>query len=273
MPVVDAAAKARAGRSLMSLDDATIDELARRLTKATADRTAIDPLTDDHPGLDQAAAYRVQDRQRPDGTPLAGWKLGVTSRAKQLQVGISAPTYGFLRAEFAVDLGAPLDTGELIQPRAEPEIVFTLGEDLSGAHVTASRFLAACSSVAVGLEILDSRYRDYRFTIADVIADNTSAGRYVTGAPVDPTGIDLRLVGVVLEHNGEVVTTAAGAAALGHPAAAAAWLARALHARGEGLRGGEIVFSGGLTAAVPLTAGDTVLASIDRLGSIELACR
>ncbi|HEY1972989.1 MAG TPA: fumarylacetoacetate hydrolase family protein [Pseudonocardia sp.] len=258
---------------MSTIDDAGVDELARRLAKATADRTAIDQLTDEFPSLDLAGAYRVQHRQRPDRAALAGWKLGVTSRAKQIQVGISDPTYGFLRADHALDLGAPLDTGALIAPRAEPEIVFTLGADLSGPHVTAAQVLAACSGVAVGLEILDSRYRDYRFTIADVVADNTSAGRYVVGAPVDPTGIDLRLVGVVLEHNGEVVATASGSAALGHPAAATAWLVRALDAQGEGLRAGEIVLSGGLTAAVPLNAGDTVVATIDRLGSIELACR
>lgn len=251
----------------------TIDELVRHLTKATADRTAIDKLSDEYPDLDLAGAYQVQHAQRPEDGRLAGWKLGVTSRAKQLQVGISDPTYGFLRPEYAIDLGAPLVTGDLIQPRAEPEIVFTLGTDLAGPHVTAAQFLAACSGVAVGLEILDSRYRDYKFTIADVIADNTSAGRYVVGAPVDPTGIDLRLVGVLLEHNGEVVGTASGAAALGHPAAAGAWLVRALHAQGEGLRAGEVVLSGGLTAAVPLKPGDVVVATIDRLGTIQLACR
>jgi 2-keto-4-pentenoate hydratase len=253
------------------MDDSTVDELARRLAKATADRTAIDKLTDEYADLDLAAAYRVQRRQRPE-QGIAGWKLGVTSRAKQRQVGVSAPTFGFLRAEHAVDLGAALDTETLIQPRAEPEIVLTLGRDLAGPHVTAAQVLAACSGVAVGLEILDSRYRDYKFTIADVVADNTSAGRYVTGAPVDPAGLDLRLVGVLLEHNGEVVATAAGAAALGHPAAAAAWLVRALHEQDEGLRAGEIVFTGGLTAAVPLAPGDCVVATAARLGTVELAC-
>ncbi|HZZ51992.1 MAG TPA: fumarylacetoacetate hydrolase family protein [Pseudonocardia sp.] len=254
-------------------DDSALDELARRLTKATEDRTAITALTEDHPELDLAAAYRVQRLLRPERGQLAGWKLGVTSRAKQRQVNISEPTYGFLRAEHAVDLGAPLQTGQLIQPRAEPEIVFTLGTDLAGPHVTANQFLSACSGVAAGVEILDSRYRDYKFTIADVIADNTSAGRYVTGAAVDPAGIDLRLVGVVFQHNGEIVGTASGSAALGHPAAAGAWLVRALHEQGEGLRAGEIVFSGGLTAAVPLKGGDSVVVEIDRLGTVELACR
>ncbi|HEX4247810.1 MAG TPA: fumarylacetoacetate hydrolase family protein [Pseudonocardia sp.] len=251
---------------------ANVTELAARLGKAVADRTAIEQLSDDVPELDLATGYAVQRALREQAGPLAGWKLGVTSRAKQAQVGVSSPIYGFLAAGNALDLGAPLATGELIQPRAEPEIVFTLGADLSGPHVTAADVLAATASVAVGLEILDSRYRDYRFTMADVVADNTSAGRYVVGAPVSPAGIDLRLVGVVLEHNGEVVSTASGSASLGHPAAAVAWLVRTLATEGEGLRAGEVVLSGGLTAAVPVGPGDVVVASIDRLGTIELSC-
>ncbi|HEV7789722.1 MAG TPA: fumarylacetoacetate hydrolase family protein [Pseudonocardia sp.] len=252
---------------------ANVTELAARLSKAVADRTAIDQLSDEAPDLDLATGYAVQRALREQAGPLSGWKLGVTSRAKQAQVGVSAPIYGFLAAGNALDLGAPLNTGELIQPRAEPEIVFTLGSDLAGPHVTATDVLAATAGVAVGVEILDSRYRDYRFTMADVVADNTSAGRYLIGAPVPPTGIDLRLVGVVLERNGEVVATASGSATLGHPAAAVAWLVRALAAEGEGLRAGEVVLSGGLTAAVPVAPGDVVVASVDRLGTVELSCR
>ncbi len=186
---------------------------------------------------------------------------------------MSDPIYGFLAAANAVDMGEPLDTASLIQPRCEPEIVFVLGRDLSGPDVTAAEVVDATSGVAVGIEVLDSRYHDYKFTMADVVADNTSASRFVVGAAVDPQGIDLDLVGVVLEKNGEVVGTATGAACMGHPAAAVAWLARQLSAEGEGLRAGEIVLSGGLTAAIPVGPGDVVVASVDRLGSIELACR
>jgi 2-keto-4-pentenoate hydratase len=248
-----------------------ITELAARLGKAVADRSAIGKLTDQTPALDIEGAYRVQRVLRDQAGPRAGWKLGLTSRAKQAQVGVGTPIYGFLAARHAIDLGAPLDTGQLIQPRVEPEIVFTLGAELAGPHVTAADVLAATSGVAVGIEVIDSRYHDYQFSTADVIADNTSAGRYLVGAPVSPAGIDLRLVGVVLEHNGEVVATASGAASLGHPAAAVAWLVRALHTEGEGLRAGEVVFSGGLTAAAPVRPGDVVVATVDRLGSIELA--
>ena len=256
----------------MTAQTAVVADVAARLAQARATRTAIAPPSDDLPNLDLAAGYAVQRVQRATAGPLTGWKLGVTSRAKQAQVGVHEPIRGFLTAELALDIGEPLLTGEHIQPRTEPEIVFVMGADVSGSRVTASDVLAATSGVAVGIEVLDSRYRDYRFTMPDVVADNASAGRYVVGAPVPVRDIDLRLVGVVLEHRGEVVATASGAASLGHPAAAVAWLVRSLASAGEGLRAGDIVLSGGLTAAVPVVPGDVVVVTIDRIGCLELAC-
>jgi len=247
--------------------------LADRLTAARTTRTAIPQLSDDVPGLDLDTGYAVQRLLRDGRGPLVGWKLGVTSRAKQQQVGVDSPIYGFLAADHVLDLGEPLDTAQHISPRCEPEIVFVMARDLTGAHVSATEVLAATAGVAVGIEVLDSRYTDYRFTMPDVVADNASAGRYVVGAPVPAQGIDLRLVGVVLEHNGEVVATASGAASLGDPAAAVAWLVRSLAGSGEGLRAGEVILSGGLTAAVPVSPGDVVVATVDRIGSVELACR
>ncbi|MEQ3553939.1 fumarylacetoacetate hydrolase family protein [Pseudonocardia nematodicida] len=249
-----------------------VQELATRLERAAAGRTAIGKLSDEFPDLDLPTAYRVQEELCAAAGALAGWKLGVTSRAKQAQVGVTEPVYGFLAAAHALEPGRPLDTSRHIQPRCEPEIVFLLGRDLSGPQVTASDVLTASSGVAAGIEVLDSRYVDYDFTMADVVADNTSAARYVVGDPVSPAGVDLRLVGVVLEKNGAVAATASGAAVLGHPAAAVAWLVRRLAERDAGLRAGDVVLSGGLTAAVPVAPGDVVTVSIDRLGSIELGC-
>src|SRR5579863_1689891 len=119
------------------------DEIAARLTKAKADRTAIGSLSAELDGFDLAAAYGVQRRLRNEAGPLAGWKLGLTSRAKQAQVGVSEPLYGFLAARDALDIGEPLVTGQHIQPRCEPEIVFVMGADLYGPSVTASSVLAA----------------------------------------------------------------------------------------------------------------------------------
>lgn len=249
-----------------------MSDAASTLRAARRDRVAVPQLSDSMP-LDLAAAYDVQREQRADFGPLVGWKLGVTSRAKQQQVGVAAPIYGFLAADHPLDLGEPLVTGEHINQRCEPEIVFVMGRDLAGAHVTTTEVLAATASVAVGIEVLDSRYTDYRFTMPDVVADNASAGRYVVGPPVSPAGVPLGLVGVVLEKNGELVATASGAASLGHPAAAVAWLVRSLAEHGEGLRAGDVILSGGLTAAVPVSAGDVVVVTIDRIGSVELACR
>jgi 2-oxo-3-hexenedioate decarboxylase len=246
-----------------------ISELADRLAKASFGRAAIAPLSQQAPGLDVDAGYAIQGLAREAAGPLAGWKLGLTSRAEQAQDGAGAPVRGFLASANALDLGQPLASDELIQPRAQPEIVFVIGRDLSGPAVTAADVLTATAAVATGIEILDSRLSTPG-TVPDLIADNASAGRFLVGSPVPLGGIDLRLVGVVLEHNGQVVATAAGAAALGHPAAAVAWLARSLAAAGEGLLAGQVVFSGGLAAAVPVRTRDVVVASIDRLGSVEL---
>jgi 2-oxo-3-hexenedioate decarboxylase len=247
--------------------------IAARLAKARADRTPIEPFSAEVADFDLAAAYEVQRLLRAEAGPLVGWKLGATSRAKQAQVGVREPVRGFLAAQNALDLAEPLRVSDHIQPRAEPEIVFIMGADLAGPWVSSADVLAATAAVTVGIEILDSRYRDYRFTMADVVADNTSAGRFVIASPVPAEGLDLRLIGVLLEYNGEVIATTAGAAALGHPASAVAWLVRSLAAENLGLRAGDVVLSGGLTAAVPVAAGDVVAATADRLGSVEIACQ
>jgi 2-oxo-3-hexenedioate decarboxylase len=245
--------------------------LADRLAKATFGRAPIAPLSAQAPGLDVDTGYAIQGLAREAAGPQAGWKLGLTSRAEQARAGADWPVRGFLASSNALDLGRPLASDELIQPRAKPEIVFIIGKDLSGPAVTAADVLAATASVATGIEILDCRYAGTQVTVPDLIADNASAGRFLVGSPVPLDGIDLRLVGVVLEHNGQVAGTAAGAAALGHPAAAVAWLVRSLAAAGEGLLAGQVVLSGGLTDAVPVRPRDVVVASIDRLGSVELA--
>jgi 2-oxo-3-hexenedioate decarboxylase len=134
--------------------------------------------------------------------------------------------------------------------------------------------LAATEAVYPAIDVLDSRFAGYSFTLPDVIADNASAAGFILGGQgTDPSGIDLRLTGVVLEKNGELAGTAAGAAVLGHPAASVAWLVRALAARGRGLAAGQVVLSGALTEAVPVSAGDVIVARFDRLGTIEIACR
>jgi 2-oxo-3-hexenedioate decarboxylase len=256
---------------------ADIDALAKHLFEANRARSLVPRLTDDHPDLMLEQGYDIQlalrDLHVSDGAELVGAKLGLTSRAKQAQMGQSAPVHGFLTDAMRLDTGEPLEVASLGQPRVEPEIAFLMARELSGPRVSATDVLAATEAVCPALEILDSRYPDYKFTLPDVVADNTSAGRFVLGATLTrPVGIDLRLVGCAFERNGALAGTAAGAASLGHPAAAVAALVRELARRGEALAAGAVVMSGGLTEAIRVAAGDVVVGRFDRLGSVELAC-
>jgi 2-keto-4-pentenoate hydratase len=257
--------------------DVDVKALARHLHEANRSQSLVGRLTDDHPDLTIEQGFEIQlalrKRHLKEGARLVGAKLGLTSRAKQAQMGLSAPVHGFLTDAMRLETGEPLVVAALGQPRVEPEIAFVMARDLSGATVNASDVLRATDAVCPALEILDSRYPDYKFTLPDVVADNTSAGRFVLGGTLTlPLGVDLRLVGCVFERNGALAGTAAGAASLGHPAAAVAALVRELAARDEGLSAGDVVMSGGLTEAVPVAAGDVVTARFDRLGTVELAC-
>ena len=253
-------------------------EMASQLIQAEAARTAIPPFSGRHPDISTDTAYEAQwefvHAKLDAGEQLAGAKLGLTSRAKQEAMGVAEPLYGWVTSGMIAGHGAPVNRGSLIHPRAEPEIAFLLSRDVT-APATVTSVLAATEAVFAAVDILDSRYHDYRFTLPDVIADNASAGRIVLGPqarrPADL--VDLRLIGCVLRTGGKVVATAAGAAAMGHPAAAVAWLANCLGPRGEGLREGWLVLSGGLTAPVPLEPGQVVTAELDRLGSVEVCCR
>jgi 2-keto-4-pentenoate hydratase len=247
------------------------DEIARRLVAAIETRTPLEPGWE---GLDPDRAYDAQEAVvELLGRPVVAAKLGLTSRAKQEQMNVGEPLYGWLLEGDEIEGGAVLRCGELIQPRVEPEIAFLTSAELAGGGVTASRVLAATAAVMPAIDVLDSRYAGYRFTLPDVIADNASAARFSLGDPVDPTGIDLRRVGCVFAKNGELVATAAGAAVLEHPAAAVAWFVRKLAGRGAALPAGSLVLAGALTAAVPVAPGDSLTVEIDRIGSVEMAVR
>lgn len=250
-----------------------VQALAARLEAAAAERRAIPMLTAARPGLDVAAAYDVQragiDRRVAGGERVVGYKLGLVSRAKQEAMGVREPLWGLLTDGMLHAEEEPLELGSLIHARVEPEIAFLLGADLDAATASVPTVLAATASVFPALEVLDSRYEDFRFTLADVIADNASAARVVLGGrPLPPDRLDLQLEGMALTRGGEVVHTAAGAAIAGHPAAAVAWLARAA----GGLRAGSLVLSGGLCAPVELVPGAVVCARYTNLGSVTLRC-
>ncbi len=248
-----------------------MSELADRLVAAVRTRTALDPQGSD---LDEGSAYDIQEEViRALGPDVVAAKLGLTSRAKQVQMDVSEPLYGWMVGGTEIMRGEPLLAGELIQPRVEPEIAFVTSAELSGPAVTAAQVLMSTAAVMPAIDVLDSRYAGYSFTLPDVIADNSSAGRFIVGDPVSPEGIDLRTVGCVFSKNGEMVATAAGAAIFGHPAEAVAWFIRKLSERGRALPAGTVVLAGALTAAFAAVPGDSYTVEIDRIGMLELAVR
>jgi 2-oxo-3-hexenedioate decarboxylase len=252
--------------------------IATDLATAERERKPRSPVTEEHPDLDLDVAYDAQwagvQAKLDAGQTLVGAKLGLTSRVKQQVMNVDAPLYGWVTDGMLLAPGEPVELGRFIHPRAEPEIAFWLGRDLA-TPATVPSVLAATDAVLAAVDVLDSRFEDYRFTLPDVVADNASAGAFLLGpAAVRPADlVDLPLVGCVLRVDGEIVATAAGAATMGHPAAAVAWLANRLAARGQALSAGMLVFSGGLTEPVPLSAGSSVTAELDGLGVVELWAR
>jgi len=256
----------------MTLATDTVAALAARLQRASVDVQAGAPLSDDFPDLTEADAYAIQtELLRLKGGTRAGYKLGFTSAAMREQMGVDHPNCGVLLADMRLADGR-LPAGALIQPRVEPEIAILLGRDLHGTRLTPDDVAAATEAVLPAIELVDSRYRDYRFKSVDNIADNSSAARYVLGAPRAPCDVgDMRRVGVQLSIDGVGVDQGVGAAALDSPLAAVAWLAAHLAARGEGLRAGEVILTGGLTRAYALEPGQTACAGFGQgLGEVRL---
>lgn len=243
--------------------------LAQTLHRCRLENRTTAMLTESVPDLTLESAYAVQEEgiglRLGEGERIVGGKLGFTSRAMRAAMGVDHPNYGWLTdAMFIHDGAVPLD--RLIHPKVEPEIAFLLDRDLV-PPVTPGDVLAAAAAVMPSLEVVDSRYHDFRFQALDNIADNSSAAMVAWGDPHRVEGLNLGLLGVIVSENGRLRHTAAGAAALDHPAAAVAWMANNSPRR---LTAGMVVISGGLTGPIDLHPGTVVTAEFDRLGSITL---
>lgn len=257
----------------LTLSTRDVARLAERVDLAQSSARAIPKLTDDFPSMSMADGYAVQSalrrRRIERGERLVGWKAGLTSRAKMIQMGVNVPSIGFLTSAMARPESSAIRTDDMVHPRVECEIAFVIKERLSGEHCTREQVLAATDFVLPALEIIDSRFAGFKFDLPSVVADNGSAARYVTGGrPRDPHELDLRTIGVVFEKNGEIVGTAASAAVSGHPADAVAMLVKVLAELGEELAGGSFVMSGGITEAIEVRASDHVIARFQHLGSV-----
>ncbi len=246
--------------------------LARRIRSAYGSGP-VEPLRDGLAPGDGAGAYAVQaintEFWRQQGRRVIGRKIGLTARAVQAQMGVDQPDYGVLFEDMVVEEGGTLDPARVIQPKAEAEVALILGRDVDAVGATAADVAGAVAFAAPAIEVVDSRIADWRITFADTVADNGSSAFFVLGRERKPLdGLDLYTCGMALEVNGALVSHGAGAACLGHPLEAAAWLARTLAAAGEPLRAGNIVLTGALGPMVPILPGDRVEARIGGLGSV-----
>lgn len=258
------------------MSDERITAAASDLLAAQDEGQQVPQLTSSWPDLDVATAYLIQDealRLRVErGETLVGIKLGLTSRAKQERMGIAEPLVAWLTDAMLCDDLTLVDPASLIHPRVEPEIAFVMGAPLAGPGVTTATAFAAVERVHAGVEMIDSRFEDFRFEAPDVIADNASSAAAVIGAEgVEPDAIDLSLEACLVEQDGQVVDSATGAAVLGHPAAALAWAANNLGQRGHRIDAGWIVLSGALTDAIPLGPGTRLGFHFTTLGSLDVA--
>jgi len=261
----------------MTQSSTEVDRLASMLTMARVERVETNAITaSGELAVDEAYAIQraVVDQLLSAGDHVIGAKLGLTSRAKQVQMGVDEPIFGVLTSSMRLDSGSTFDLNTMIHPRCEPEIVFMIGDDLSGRDVTGPDVLDATAFVHGGIEVIDSRYRAFSFTLPDVIADNTSAARFVVGARgVLPHEFDLTVMGCTFMHNSQVSGTATGAALLGDPAECVALLVRHLADSGEGLPAGSVVLAGSLTDAIAAAAGDTFTARYGGLGDVEVSAK
>jgi 2-oxopent-4-enoate hydratase len=259
----------------MPLTKEQIEHISGELIEAERTSKSIVALTERFSDVSYEDAYAIQlktfDTRVKAGAVIVGKKIGLTSKAMQDQFKIREPDYGMITNRMVIREGQPIPVSSLILPRLEPEIAFLLKEDLKGPGINVANVIEATEGVLPAFEVIDSRYKDWKITVKDSISDNASAASMILGGKLTPIkDIDLRLIGLVMEKNRAVVSTAAGAAVLGNPAESVAWLANKLTEYGITLKKGEFVMSGSLVSAVPVEAGASLRATFDRLGSVSV---
>ena len=258
------------------MEPSKIQLLGDELYEAMIAREAVSPLTSRGEDISIDDAYhislRMLERRRAAGARVIGKKIGVTSKAVQNMLNVHQPDFGYLTDDMVFNSGEVMPISErLIAPRAEGEIAFILKKDLCGPGVTNADVLAATECVMPCFEIVDSRIRDWNIAIQDTVADNASCGLFVLGEEaVSPRKVDLVTCGMVVEKNGAIISTGAGAAALGSPVNCVAWLANTLGEFGISLKAGEVILSGSLVPLESVQAGDSMRVDIGGIGSASV---
>lgn len=251
-----------------------IRELAAYLNDAELNRQEIFKITLDYPELTDELAYDIQHEivniKEESGDRVIGMKMGLTSEAKMKQMGISEPLYGHILDYMLVDNRGEVSLSELIHPKVEAEIAFIMGKDLQGSNITEDDVLDAIEYVLPAMELVDSRFENFNFTLKDVIADNCSSSRVILGDKyTKPDGLRMELLGTSLSINNEIVDMGTGAAVLGNPLTSVVMLVKLLDKRGLKLKANSLVLTGGITKAFMIKEGDIVSTRIEDLGEVS----
>ena len=258
-----------------TLDQETIEKLAEHLENAELQAYEVTKITDDYPNMTFTDAtdvqWEIRRRKMSRGHKVVGMKMGLTSWAKMKQMGVEMPCYGFLADYFSLPDGAQVPFDKLIHPKVEAEIAFVTNKELSGRNLTVADVLTATELVVPAVEIIDSRYKDFKFDLTSVQADNSSSTRFVVGShAAKPEDFDWSTIGVVMQKNGEIIELGAGAAVLDHPAASVAMLATMLAERDKVIPAGTFIMTGGITAAVLVEKGDSIVVRYQGLGTVTM---
>ena len=258
------------------MDKQLIQTCGDELYEALVNRQTLRPFTERFPDISIHDAYHISlrmiERRVQAGENIIGKKIGVTSKAVQNMLNVHQPDFGYLTDAMAFSQGQEMNISDrLIQPKAEGEIAFILKIDLLGPGITNADVLAATECVMPCFEIVDSRIENWNIKIQDTVADNASCGLFVLGdSAVDPRKVDLSTCGMVVEKNGSIISTGAGAAALGSPVNCVTWLANTLGQFGIPLKAGEVILSGSLVPLEPIKVGDFMSVSIGGIGNASV---
>lgn len=239
-----------------------------------AQRTAVPVPEEFKQNFSLEEAYAVQEciRQEKErqGIRVVGKKVGFTSRAMRERFNIDIPDYGSLFSDQVFAQGTPIDTEKFVKPHVEGEIAFLLGEDLQGPGVSVADVHRATQGVMACLELVDFRW-GFTPTFYDSVADNAACGGFLLGSKLVPLqDLDLRYIAMFMTKNGNLVNSGAGVEVMGDPANAVAWLANTLAEHGSGLKSGQVVLSGAITAAEPVKAGDSMTVCFSQLGEMSI---
>lgn len=258
------------------MNQENINNAATALRDARANRVAIPRISETFGIAGAEQAYAVArcntERDLAAGRRIVGKKIGLTSQAVQQQLGVDQPDYGVLFADMEFLAGSEVPASRLIQPKAEGEIAFVVGRDLSDENLSWGRFLHGLEYALPAIEIVDSAIQDWKLTLVDTVADNASCGLYVLGLEPKAIGnIDFSQAGMDFRKSGQTASVGSGVACLGNPLLAAYWLAKTMSQLGDPLKAGDVILSGALGPMFPFVAGDYLHLSIAGLGTVD--CR